>query len=56
LFADIGLVVYMSQLSYFMCANALNNLLLRKEMCHWTKGMQIRWVVCDGTLLLVNWL
>lgn len=31
------------QLFYFVCANALNNLLLRKDMCHWTKGMQIRY-------------
>lgn len=35
------------QLFYFMCASALNNLLLRNELCHWTKGMQIRFVkVC----------
>ncbi|XP_074661653.1 unconventional myosin-Va-like [Tubulanus polymorphus] len=31
------------QLFYFICAGALNNLLLRKEMCHWSKGMQIRY-------------
>ncbi|KAK2576101.1 hypothetical protein KPH14_007435 [Odynerus spinipes] len=31
------------QLFYFMCASALNNLLLRNELCHWTKGMQIRY-------------
>ncbi|KAG8180737.1 hypothetical protein JTE90_004694 [Oedothorax gibbosus] len=31
------------QLFYFICAGALNNLLLRKDMCHWTKGMQIRY-------------
>lgn len=30
------------QLFYFMCASALNNLLLRNELCRWTKGMQIR--------------
>ncbi|XP_023232737.1 unconventional myosin-Va-like [Centruroides sculpturatus] len=30
------------QLFYFICAGALNNLLLRKDMCHWSKGMQIR--------------
>lgn len=30
------------QLFYFMCATAVNNLLLRNEMCHWSKGMQIR--------------
>ena len=27
---------------YFICASALNNLLLRKDLCHWTKAMQIR--------------
>jgi myosin-5 len=31
------------QLFYFICANALNNLLLRKDMCHWSKGMQLRY-------------
>ncbi|XP_025081332.1 unconventional myosin-Va-like isoform X4 [Pomacea canaliculata] len=31
------------QLYYFMCAGALNNLLLRKDMCNWSKGMQIRY-------------
>ncbi|KAB7505341.1 Afadin [Armadillidium nasatum] len=31
------------QLFYFVCAGALNNLLLRKDMCHWSKGMQIRY-------------
>ncbi|KAL7643915.1 UNVERIFIED_CONTAM: hypothetical protein RMT77_005924 [Armadillidium vulgare] len=30
------------QLFYFICAGALNNLLLRSDMCHWFKGMQIR--------------
>lgn len=33
---------FFRQLFYFLCANALNNLLLRREYCHWTKGMQIR--------------
>ena len=28
---------------YYICACALNNLLLRKEMCHWSKGIQIRY-------------
>lgn len=32
------------QIFYFICAGALNNLLLRKDMCHWSKGMQIRFV------------
>ncbi|XP_067003336.2 unconventional myosin-Va [Anabrus simplex] len=31
------------QLYYFICASSLNNLLLRKDLCHWTKGMQIRY-------------
>ncbi|ELT88116.1 hypothetical protein CAPTEDRAFT_225225 [Capitella teleta] len=31
------------QLFYFICSNALNNLLLRKDMCHWSKGMQMRY-------------
>ncbi|XP_069102080.1 LOW QUALITY PROTEIN: unconventional myosin-Va-like [Argopecten irradians] len=31
------------QLYYFICAGALNNLLLRKDMCNWSKGMQIRY-------------
>ncbi|KAF0291664.1 Unconventional myosin-Va [Amphibalanus amphitrite] len=31
------------QLFYAICAHSLNNLLLRKELCHWTKGMQIRY-------------
>ncbi|PNF43034.1 hypothetical protein B7P43_G08783 [Cryptotermes secundus] len=31
------------QLFYFISASSLNNLLLRKDLCHWTKGMQIRY-------------
>ncbi|XP_076051638.1 dilute class unconventional myosin isoform X4 [Oratosquilla oratoria] len=31
------------QIFYYICAGALNNLLLRKDMCHWSKGMQIRY-------------
>ncbi|XP_030764817.1 unconventional myosin-Va isoform X2 [Sitophilus oryzae] len=30
------------QVFYFICASSLNNLLLRKELCHWSKGCQIR--------------
>ncbi|KRT84142.1 Myosin head, partial [Oryctes borbonicus] len=30
------------QIFYFICAASLNNLLLRKELCHWSKGFQIR--------------
>ncbi|XP_076679325.1 dilute class unconventional myosin isoform X7 [Andrena cerasifolii] len=41
---DAEIVVQLfKQLFYFMCASALNNLLLRNELCHWTKGMQIRY-------------
>ena len=31
------------QVFYYVCASALNNLLLRREMCHWSKGIQIRY-------------
>jgi len=31
------------QLFYYLCSGALNNLLLRKDMCNWSKGMQIRY-------------
>ncbi len=44
LFMSVGVF----QLFYFICANALNNLLLRKDMCHWSKGMQIRSVTAAG--------
>ncbi|XP_012524245.1 unconventional myosin-Va isoform X2 [Monomorium pharaonis] len=37
------IVQLFKQLFYFMCASALNNLLLRSELCRWTKGMQIRY-------------
>lgn len=30
------------QLTYLMCASAFNSLLLRKDMCCWSRGMQIR--------------
>ncbi|XP_008275708.1 unconventional myosin-Vb [Stegastes partitus] len=30
------------QLTYLICASALNCLLLRKDMCSWSRGMQIR--------------
>lgn len=36
------MVQIFKQLFYIMCASALNNLLLRNELCHWSKGMQIR--------------
>ncbi|XP_043986101.1 unconventional myosin-Va isoform X2 [Gambusia affinis] len=31
------------QMTYLICASALNNLLLRKDMCCWSRGMQIRY-------------
>lgn len=31
------------QMFYIVGAVTLNNLLLRKDMCSWSKGMQIRW-------------
>ncbi|XP_014666593.1 PREDICTED: unconventional myosin-Vb-like [Priapulus caudatus] len=31
------------QLFYYITAGALNNLLLRKDLCHWSKGMQMRY-------------
>lgn len=31
------------QMFYIIGAVTLNNLLLRKDMCSWSKGMQIRW-------------
>ena len=36
----------MVQLFYYIGANMMNNLLLRKDMCHWSRGMQIRLVYC----------
>lgn len=35
------------QLFYMINAVALNNLLLRKDVCSWSTGMQLRW---DGSL------
>lgn len=34
------------QMFYIIGAITLNNLLLRKDMCSWSKGMQIRWESC----------
>jgi len=31
------------QLFYYICASSLNNLLLRRDLCHWGKGMNIRY-------------
>jgi myosin-5 len=38
---------------YIVGAITLNNLLLRKDMCSWSKGMQIRWadINMDDNLL-----
>jgi len=35
------------QLYFYICAGSLNNLLLRKELCHWSKGMQIRYNIAQ---------
>ncbi|XP_070536020.1 unconventional myosin-Va-like isoform X2 [Ptychodera flava] len=40
------------QLFYLITASTLNNLVLRKEMCHWSKGMQIRYNLSE----LEEWL
>ncbi|XP_069551046.1 unconventional myosin-Va [Brachyistius frenatus] len=40
------------QLTYLICASALNSLLLRKDMCCWNRGMQIRY----NLSLLEEWL
>ncbi|XP_078115347.1 unconventional myosin-Vb [Sander vitreus] len=40
------------QLTYLISASALNSLLLRKDMCCWSRGMQIRYNVS----LLEEWL
>lgn len=37
---------------YIICCVTLNNLLLRKDMCSWSKGLQIRYNVCQ----LEEWL
>jgi len=35
------------QMFYYMCAGCLNRLLLRKDMCHWSRGMQIRYNIAQ---------
>ncbi|KAM4548595.1 unconventional myosin-Va [Odontesthes bonariensis] len=40
------------KLTYLICASALNNLLLRKDVCSWSRGIQIRYNVS----LLEEWL
>ncbi|XP_050678764.1 unconventional myosin-Va isoform X2 [Leptidea sinapis] len=40
---DVSLrVMIFKQLFYFICAYSLNQLLLRKDLCSWAKGLQIR--------------
>uniref|UniRef100_A0AAX7VJZ3 Methyl-CpG binding domain protein 3b n=1 Tax=Astatotilapia calliptera TaxID=8154 RepID=A0AAX7VJZ3_ASTCA len=40
------------QLTYLICASAFNSLLLRKDMCSWSRGLQIRYNVS----VLEEWL
>ncbi|XP_027019678.2 unconventional myosin-Va [Tachysurus fulvidraco] len=42
----------LKQTFYVICATTLNNLLLRKDMCSWSKGLQIRYNVSQ----LEEWL
>ncbi|XP_017341765.1 unconventional myosin-Va [Ictalurus punctatus] len=42
----------LKQQFYVICATTLNNLLLRKDMCSWSKGLQIRYNVSQ----LEEWL
>ncbi|KNC72714.1 hypothetical protein SARC_14724, partial [Sphaeroforma arctica JP610] len=43
---DLHIVQQMfMQLSYFISAQCLNNLLLRKYLCNWYKGLQIQYNV-----------
>merc|ERR1712223_1723769 len=35
------------QIFFYICAGSLNNLLLRKELCHWSRGMQIRYNIAQ---------
>ncbi|XP_073687668.1 unconventional myosin-Va [Garra rufa] len=43
---------FIKQQFYVICSVTLNNLLLRKDMCSWSKGLQIRYNVCQ----LEEWL
>ena len=36
--------IVVNQSFYLVTASTINNILLRKDMCHWSKGVQIRWV------------
>ena len=33
----------MRQVFYFISAVALNNMLLRKDLCHWSRGLNVRY-------------
>jgi len=35
------------QMFYYICAAALNNLLLRRELCNWQKAIEIRYNVSN---------
>uniref|UniRef100_A0A0K2VG83 Myosin 5 [Tribolium castaneum] n=1 Tax=Lepeophtheirus salmonis TaxID=72036 RepID=A0A0K2VG83_LEPSM len=35
------------QIFYTICAGSLNNLLLRKDICHWSRGMKIRFNIAQ---------
>ncbi|BES97844.1 MYSc [Nesidiocoris tenuis] len=37
------ITLFFMQIFYFLCANSLNNLMLRRDYCHWSKGMQMRY-------------
>jgi len=40
---------------YIVGAITLNNLLLRKDMCSWSKGMQIRYSRGEGGMWVDGW-
>ncbi|XP_061726561.1 unconventional myosin-Va isoform X2 [Cydia pomonella] len=45
-------VMIFKQLFYYICAYSLNQLLLRKDLCCWAKGLQIRYNISH----LENWI
>ncbi|XP_051975365.1 LOW QUALITY PROTEIN: unconventional myosin-Va-like [Xyrauchen texanus] len=45
---------FIKQQFYVICSVTLNNLLLRKDMCSWSKGLQIRYNVCQLEEWLLN--
>lgn len=42
------------QLFYIICAVTLNHLLLRKDMCSWSKGLQIRYTEEQTVAIICN--